>query len=76
MTKGTKNMTLDPQQRFELFVASLLLAEEAGRLDLLPTLKAAAARAAADMNRHRAEQSRAAQRGGIRRVATRSGLYQ
>ena len=69
-------MTLDPQQKFELFVASLLLAEEAGRLDLLPTLKAAAARAAADMNRHRAEQARADRRGGIRRVANRSGQYQ
>jgi len=69
-------MTLDPQQRFELFVASLLLAEEAGRLDLLPMLKSAAARAAAELNQHRAEQARADRRGTLRRVRSQAGTYE
>jgi hypothetical protein len=69
-------MTLDPQQRFELFVAGMLVASEAGREDLLPMLKSAAARAAAELRQNREQTARAAQRGGIRRVATRAGRYQ
>jgi hypothetical protein len=69
-------MKLSPQDKFEVYLAALLLAFESGRADLLPVLKIEAQRAARQMNGKPtlSEQRRAAKlRGVIRRVSYRDG---
>ena len=69
-------MKLSHQDKFEVFLAALLIAAESGREDLLPVLKTAAQRAARQMNGKPTltEQRRAAKsRGVIRRVSYRDG---
>jgi hypothetical protein len=72
------NQTITPADRFQICVAALLLASDAGREDLIPALKAAAAAAARAMNGQgikRQRAARAAARGSIRRVVSPDGRY-
>ena len=69
-------MKLSPQDKFEVYLAAILLAAESGRADLLPVLKIEAQRAARQMKGKPTltEQRRAAKsRGVIRRVSHRDG---